>query len=917
MSRSPFRAPTTELLLSQKFDAFREGLIERSFVSRVPPEIIENLNPRKPLREYQLEALGRFDFYLNEYRNRQSPVNLLFHMATGSGKTLLMAANILYLYQKGYRNFVFFVNSTNIIKKTRGDFLDPASPKYLFADQIRLNGRNIKVREVTNFDSATKDDINIIFTTIQGLHYQMHAPQEDAMTFQDFADRKVALISDETHHLNALTKVRGASPERLAETEDAVSGFDVEGLSREEETDLRSWEGTVRRIMGMNTENVLLEYTATIDFNNENILEKYRDRVIIQYDLRSFCRDRYSKDVQVVERDLAPIERALQAIVVSQYKRKVAEANGIDLKPVILFKSNRVKLEGLKRVGPDDIGSLEFRRKFVSRVSKLSGDELARIRRSTSPGTIFAKAFAYFDKRGISLDALAEELRLDFADERCLSVNDDNEAEHWQIAVNSLESHDNQYRAIFAVEKLNEGWDVLNLFDIVRLYDTRDARANQPGKTTISEAQLIGRGARYFPFRTGIEQESDRRKFDEDAENETRVLEQLHYHSARNPEYIQELRQALVQVGIDLLKTKKCPVRVKESFKKTKLWKSGVVFVNQRKRIERNTVAGFAKQICEARFRAKIYSGETRESELFEGGEVAHSTPDAVIAHKTIGDFPLAAIRKAIDRSSFFTFSNLKKYFPNLVSLKQFITDAEHLGCIKIEVVGPRDLVKAPMPDDQVNIVRETLHEIQEMIEKGWTEYSGTKEFTPVPIQKVVVDKELQISLDETGDQERGRPQSLTENDALRIDLRKKSWYVFDEHYGTSEEKRFVRFIDSLMDKLQERYSDVYLFRNEKEVKIYRLSDAKATEPDFLLFMNEKASGKEVSYQLFIESKGAHLIEHDQWKEDFLLEIEKEARIELLHENHQYRVMGMPFFSSVPGRSRTFEKDFVDIFLRT
>ena len=31
----------------------------------------------------------------------------------------------------------------------------------------------------------------------------------------------------------------------------------------------------------------------------------------------------------------------------------------------------------------------------------------------------------------------------------------------------NLEDKNNEYRAIFAVDKLNEGWDVLNLFDIV------------------------------------------------------------------------------------------------------------------------------------------------------------------------------------------------------------------------------------------------------------------------------------------------------------------------------------------------------------------------------------------------------------------------------------------------------------------
>ena len=41
----------------------------------------------------------------------------------------------------------------------------------------------------------------------------------------------------------------------------------------------------------------------------------------------------------------------------------------------------------------------------------------------------------------------------------------------------------------------------LNLFDIVRCYETRDSGKGKIGTTTTSEAQLIGRGARYFPFR--------------------------------------------------------------------------------------------------------------------------------------------------------------------------------------------------------------------------------------------------------------------------------------------------------------------------------------------------------------------------------------------------------------------------------
>ena len=63
---------------------------------------------------------------------------------------------------------------------------------------------------------------------------------------------------------------------------------------------------------------------------------------------------------------------------------------------------------------------------------------------------------------------------------------------------------------------MNEGWDVLNLFDIVRLYEGRDSNNGNPGKTTLSEAQLIGRGARYYPFALEEGQDGFTRKFDDE-----------------------------------------------------------------------------------------------------------------------------------------------------------------------------------------------------------------------------------------------------------------------------------------------------------------------------------------------------------------------------------------------------------------
>ncbi len=81
----------------------------------IPKHLTENLNPEFELRPYQKEAFQRFIcYYENEFDFKLSPIHLLYNMATGSGKTLIMAGFIIYLYGKRYPNFFFFFPSTNI-----------------------------------------------------------------------------------------------------------------------------------------------------------------------------------------------------------------------------------------------------------------------------------------------------------------------------------------------------------------------------------------------------------------------------------------------------------------------------------------------------------------------------------------------------------------------------------------------------------------------------------------------------------------------------------------------------------------------------------------------------------------------------------------------------------------------------------
>ena len=466
----------------------------------VPTYLDENLNLNFRLRPYQREAFARFFHCLeNDFPGKDRPLHFLFNMATGSGKTLIMAGLILFLYQKGFRNFLFFVNSTNIIEKTKDNFLNPDSMKYLFRKELRFPNRVVRVSSVENFEGVNQHDINICFTTIQKLHSDLIIDKENTITVEDFRKHRIVLIADEAHHMNVKT--------------------------RSQQQFMVSWENTVERIFGLNEGNVLLEFTATHDFVTPEIADKYHNKVLYRYDLLQFRNDRFSKDVVIVQSDLGLNERILQALILSQYKQEVAAKYRINLKPVVLFKAQRTIAQ-----------SKANKAKFHELIGGLSADHVARIRKSNIP--LIQRAFRFFDDNAIGIEQVAERIRRGFHEDYCLSVNDEKEKESYQILVNTLEDNNNRIRAIFAVQKLNEGWDVLNLFDIVRCYETRDSGRNRIGKTTISEAQLIGRGARYFPFEFNENNDRFRRKFDNDLGHELRVLEELHYHSINDSRYI-------------------------------------------------------------------------------------------------------------------------------------------------------------------------------------------------------------------------------------------------------------------------------------------------------------------------------------------------------------------------------------------
>jgi type III restriction enzyme len=260
--------------------------------------------------------------------------------------------------------------------------------------------------------------------------------------------------------------------------------------------------------------------------------------------------------------------------------------------------------------------SKSFADEFVSRIAKLSAKDIDRLSRLVDNPTLNA-AFAYFKKCGLSAADLAQELKLDFAKEHCISANDDKEAAARQIALNSLEDADNPYRAVFEVKKLDEGWDVLNLFDIVRLYETRQSGGKSISPTTIAEAQLIGRGSRYCPFVVKTGQEKFQRKYDNDGANPLRICEELYYHCQIDPRYIAELKSALRQIGAES-DPERCEYRLKERFKNDELYKAGVVFVNEQREKSRKGVTGIPQSVRNGTIEYKTNLGSSREGAVME-----------------------------------------------------------------------------------------------------------------------------------------------------------------------------------------------------------------------------------------------------------------------------------------------------------
>lgn len=581
------------------------------------------------------------------------------------------------------------------------------------------------------------------------------------------------------------------------------------------------------------------------------------------------------------------------ALVMSEYRKFLFADLKLNIKPVVMLKSKKI----------DE--SKSFYDEFFKKVKELTSYEIQNLELVGIEK--LTEAINYFKEKDDTLEFLKQSIKTAFTEDTSIIMNgsSDNNNEN-QLLVNSLEDLDNPIRLIFAVDMLNEGWDVLNLFDIVRLYDTRQSKSGgKIGNYTIKEAQLIGRGARYCPFVVDDEELKFKRKFDGDISNPNRILETMYFHSKNDSRYISELKNALIETGLQAPDPIILEYRLKDEFKDSDFYKKSFVFSNKRLLKGRDEVHSLEPSMKTKTYYYTALSGKGNIVNLIGDDTANTSTIKTNLKSIKFKDIDYNILLGAIEYFEELRFDILKEKYPSLKSMREFLTSDEFLGNSNVEITYSQDEVNGKI---LFSAVKHALVKVASHVMAIKPEYVGSKEFEPKQLKVILKDKKISLGSIE-GNGGKGNSQNNCSNEEYRLDLTNESWYVFNDNYGTSEEKLFVKYFKTHIEpKLKEKNLEYYVVRNERipELAIYSFEAGERFEPDFLLFVRKQRSEGSLTYQGYVEPKGNQLLDNDAWKEAFSMQIEKEHSVTGLFAN-DYKIIGFPFFNN-DNRMEEFEK---------
>ena len=892
--------PRNKIKVNETLDSFLFNQIENDpefleFVENyeIPEYITSNIS--RTLRPYQELALKHF-IYLFEKDKKQAK-HLLFNMATGTGKTLVMACCVLYLYEKGYRNFLFLVHQIQIETQARENFTNYKFEKYYFNPKgIRINGKRVKVCVIDDPNDGQRGAINFMFYSTQLLYSRLLADKEDVLTMESFKDNNIVIIADEAHRLNV----------------------DTRSNKKADQEEILNWESAVMKAVRARSGNMLLEFTATVDLKNENIRDKYRDKLVFKYDFLQFNKDSYSKDVRFLYNTETSIEDQkrrliINAVALSEFRKVfAARTMNVAINPIVMLKSTKIaQSEEDRKFFDGVINSIRvedlLKLKELSTVNKVEHEHeiLADMFRwLADPKNGFVKQGDTNDWNG--LNTFIASIRQSFAHENTLVYNSKDKENPELLA--KLDDSRNRIRAIFSVNALNEGWDVLSLFDIIHF----DISATK--KVSLQDIQLIGRGARYCPYKlprtykrdTGtmfdslnLNRETDeyKRKFDNDPYDTARVLETFVYHFVKTGVFLENLQKDLLGEGIINQGVEKRTIRMKESFVNSETYQHGFVLANRqiyrKKTTDEEIDATFNKVITASNYNLRAVGMSDREQNQFTA---SLGTSEIRISEKY---FSRQIIEKALmaAENGFFRYDNIKKHIVGIKSTDELVSTYLPKFVIKYTYEEGKNIEQLTPAEKLQLLIGTILPEVRKKIDLNMPRIIGDIKFRPKPLRSIFgSEKSIYLTSfptinPETGEKvfitndERAKSQSGNERPELQFDIKNAAWYAYDENYGTSEEKKFVKWCAAQIDRLHQVYpsAEIFVIRNELDYCFYspdtEHGDAgRRFFPDYLLVIND-TKNKAMYYQCIIEPKGGHIIEQDRWKETTLQYISDNSEV--------------------------------------
>ncbi len=713
------------------------------------------------------------------------------------------------------------------------NYTDSASTKYIFSENININDENIEIKSINNLNESHSNAINIYFSTIQGLFSLFTRAKENAISIEDLKDQKLVFLADEAHHLNTETKKK---------------------LNDSEASEKHNWESVVKLALEQNKDNLLLEFSATIP-NEKSVEEKYKNLKVATYTLKEFSEDKFCKNIYSLSYENKELEtRFLGACVSSLYKELLAQRHNIgNFKPCILFKSERIE---------DSKENQECFNAFLENLSHLDLENFFNYSRNA----FFKDAKNFFDKQHYTPNLTAL-LQTKFKKSVQINTNNEKELEKGMLLLNSLEDRDNPKRVIFSVDKLNEGWDVLNLFDIVRLKN----KASQ--KDTIKDAQLIGRGARYYPFSYNDFKPSRiefyQRKFD--LNNPLSALERLDYHAVYDSEFITELKKELQELGLGLIEKEKTTIPLTPT-KRFKCYYAS----NKRdknKNLFNKDYSGPVEATLQS-LHVPLFGFIVREKKV-DFKEENKGDTTYFIPH-TLDKIPLNYFLKALNLKNL-DFKTLKKAFK------------KHAFNNKVEFI-----------ERYVSSLKTNFHKNQK--------FDNNEILLKLAVYIIENLKDTLLK-----EQDKPSVSALelkefeTHNKSLSVsewekDIPFYEWLLFKDmrKLDSDLERKFLDFINDHKEVLDKKFKEWCVLRNDHftELKVFCNIEnspyyAQGFEPDFILFA-QTHSDEFLGFTCYMEAKGEHLELSNAWKKEFLEMLENAA---LKSHDKKLHLKGLPFFT--------------------